>query len=264
MRILVITRDARFLEALQRQDPDFVTFLGAADAAAALRACRTEPVSGAVLDGALPATVWSEFLRWWQAWLDRRALPLLLAGGDANATLTVTAIATPADAGAVPQALGHVLPRDASAVARALAARTACWLDAERQELRGATGCPGADRDGGGAVAHLSAGVWRRALDGSGAGGAGPCGRRGAGGAADACSQSALQEQGCGAGWFDPNRGPARLPGGRRRFADRRPRRCGALAERRGHDVPDGVQGLNRGETVQPFGPVQRVLLERL
>ena len=261
----MITRDVRFLEALQRQDPDFVTFLGVADAAAALRACRTEPVSWVVLDGALPETVRTEFLRWWQAGLDRRALPLQLAGGDNTATLTVTAIVTPADA-AAPQALGHVLPRDGCGVARELADRTACWLDAERQELRGPQGVV--------ALTVTEAALLRTLVLASGVAPSADLARV-ALGHADGAALAALRTHVANLRRKSRDVGLDGLvrilarrgyvvdvvalrtggPGGAARYQN------GVLAERRGNHIPNRVQSLNRGETVQPFGPVQRVLL---
>ena len=130
MRVLLVTPDERFLRLLQRESPDDLRFLAAADAAAAIRLLDGTPVDAAVLDAGLDAPARDEFLHWWRALPQRIALPLLIAGG-------------------APGLPAHGLPgaravdRDPTAISRALAGaapltldRQACLLRRDDTELR--------------------------------------------------------------------------------------------------------------------------------
>jgi len=131
VRILLVTPDERFQRLLQRDSPDDLHFLVAANAAAAIRLLDGTRVDAAVLDAGLDAPARDEFLHWWCALPQRIALPLLVAGGPAQPP------AAPAVRGA------RAVDRDPAAISRALTGaapltldRRACLLRRDDTELR--------------------------------------------------------------------------------------------------------------------------------
>lgn len=124
MRCLAVSRDLRFLTELRQAAPDTVRFVEAHDAAAALRVVHERAIDCAVVDATADPQEAGEFLAWWAAAPERTALPLFVAGTPAGS----------APAGAI------VLLRDPAAVAGALQARGAPWLDPNRQVLHGPQG----------------------------------------------------------------------------------------------------------------------------
>lgn len=122
MRVLLLTPDSRFAEALSRRGPDGVTFLPAADAAAAIRTLAAADVHALVLDGVTPKAVTDDFLAWWHASSDRAQIPVVLADAGRAQPLPPGAQRT---------------PRDPEAIGLALLDAPILVLDRTRRELRG-------------------------------------------------------------------------------------------------------------------------------
>ena len=84
MRCRFLTPDRRFAEALDRDGPEAVRFLVAANAAAAVRVWAAGEAHAAVVDVAADPRVADEILTWWGANPSRDPLPLLFAGATAT------------------------------------------------------------------------------------------------------------------------------------------------------------------------------------
>ncbi len=121
MPVLVVSADARFLDALRRRAADALSFVDVEDAAGAMRAWAAGGIEGAVLDGVCMPTTAAEFLRWWQATPTRSGLTLIVAGRGQFQ----------------PPSQARVTDRDAGAVLTALQSVPRYVLDFRRRQLRG-------------------------------------------------------------------------------------------------------------------------------